>query len=101
MRLAFDQRQFAEVVAVEMEQVEGDHHDLVGLAAQLVLKHRKIRAAIESRNHDFGFDDGGRGLQQEGIIGDLLEMFGPVVAAAGVDPDCLVRRATAPGSRRT
>jgi hypothetical protein len=31
MHLAFAERQFAQVVAVEIEQVEGHHHDVVGL----------------------------------------------------------------------
>jgi hypothetical protein len=28
-RLAFDQRQFPQIVAIEMEQIESDQHDLV------------------------------------------------------------------------
>ena len=38
MSLALDQRQLSKIVAVEIEQVEGDQHDPGRLSLQLVLK---------------------------------------------------------------
>jgi hypothetical protein len=50
-----------------MEQIEGDHHDLRGLALQLVLQDREVGG----RDHDLTVDDGRAGIDQEGVVGDL------------------------------
>jgi hypothetical protein len=85
--LAFDQRQLLQVIAVEIEQVEGDQHDHVGPSLQFVLQHREIRGAIYGRHHDFAVDDGGAGADVPGVVGDLPDALGPVVAAPGEDLD--------------
>jgi hypothetical protein len=38
MRLALDQRQLSKVIAIEIEEVEGDQHYLCRLSLQLLLK---------------------------------------------------------------
>ena len=83
VHLALDQRQFSQVLAVEVEQIESDHDDPVGLAAQLVLQHGEIRGAVCCRNDHFAVDDGTAGVDQVGVGRDLAEAPGPVVAAAG------------------
>ena len=90
VRLALDQRQLPQVVAVEIEQVEGDHHDLGGPALQLVLQHREIGGAVGGRHHDLAVDDRRARADVPGVVGDLLEAVGPVVAAAGEDLHGLV-----------
>ena len=51
VRLALDQRQLPQIVAVEVEQIEGDQHDLGRLALQFVLQDREVGRAVLGR-HD-------------------------------------------------
>ena len=90
MRLALDQRQLPQIVAVEIEQIEGDHHDLGRLALQLVLQHREVGGAVGGGHDDLAVDDRRAGADVPSIVGDLLEALGPVVAAPGEDLDRLV-----------
>ena len=46
MRLAFEERKLPQVLAVEVEQVEGDHDEAGGLAPQFVLQRGEIRRAV-------------------------------------------------------
>ena len=90
VRLALDQRQLPQIVTVEVKQVERDQHDLGRLALQLVLQDREVGGAVRGRHDDLAIDDRGTGADVPGIVGDLLEAFGPVVAAPGEDLDGLV-----------
>jgi hypothetical protein len=63
----------------------GDHHDLVGLALQLVLQDGKVRGAICSWYDHFAVDDRRTGTDMPRLVGDLPEALGPVIAAAGED----------------
>jgi hypothetical protein len=36
-------------VAIEVKQIEGDHHDLFGLPLEFVLQNREIRGAVLCR----------------------------------------------------
>jgi hypothetical protein len=72
------------------EQVERDHHDLRGFALEFVLQHREVCGAVGGRDHDLAVDEGGTGIDQERIAGDLLEPAGPVVAAASENRGALV-----------
>ena len=88
--LALDQRQLPKIAAVQIEQIERDQHDLGRLALELVLQHREIGGAVGGGHHDLAVDDGGARLDVPGVVGDLLEAVGPVVAAPGEDLDRLV-----------
>jgi len=81
--LALEQRQLPQVVAVEIKQIEGDHHDLFRSPLEFVLQHREIRGAIYCRDHSLAVDDRGPGVNVPGVGGDLSETVGPVVAASG------------------
>lgn len=69
-RFTLDQRQFSQVVAIEIEQVEGNHHDARRLALHFVLQDRKIRGAVGGRNDDFAVDDRGSGANVPGVVGE-------------------------------
>src|SRR5712691_989165 len=44
--LTFEQRQLPQIVAVEVKQIERDHHDLFGSSLEFVLQHREVRGAV-------------------------------------------------------
>jgi hypothetical protein len=90
IRLALDQRQFSQVLAVEVEQIESDHDEPIGLAAQFVLQHGKVGGAVDRRHDDLTIDDGAAGVDQVRVGRDLAEAPGPVIAAAGKDLDGIV-----------
>jgi hypothetical protein len=46
LRLALEQRQFSQVLSVEIEQVECDHDDLGGIPLQLVLQYGEIGGVV-------------------------------------------------------
>jgi hypothetical protein len=83
--LARDQRKFSHVVAVEMERVEGDHHDPGRLALQLVLRHREVGGAVGGRDHDLAVDDCGPrvdGGRDPDITGTIIGLFS--LSASGI-----------------
>ena len=88
--LAPEQRQLPEVAAVEVQQIERHQDDAGGLSLQLVLQHREIGGAVGGRHDDLAVDDRRGGLDVPGVVGDLLEAMGPVMAAPGEDLDGLV-----------
>jgi hypothetical protein len=45
------------------------------------LQHRKVSRAIGGRHHDLAVDDRGACRDVLGVVGDLLEAVGPVMAA--------------------
>ena len=90
VRLALDQRQLSQIIAVEVKQIEGDQHDLSRLALQLVLQNGEIGGAVFGRNDDLAIDDRRTGADVPRVVSDLSEAFGPVVAAPGEDLDRLV-----------
>ena len=55
--LALKQRQPPEVVAVEVKQIECDHHDLFGMALEFVLQHQEVRGAVVCRDHHLAIND--------------------------------------------
>ena len=63
---------------------------LGGLTLELVLQHREIGGAVGGRHDDLAVDDRRGRLDVPGVVGDLLEAVGPVVAAPGEDLDRLV-----------
>ncbi len=81
--LALEERQLPQVVAVQVKQIEGDHHDLVGSALEFVLQHRKVRGAVFRWDHHLAVDDRRPGIYVPSIGSDLSETVGPVVAASG------------------
>jgi hypothetical protein len=71
LRLALDQGQLLQVVAVEIEEVEGHQHDPGGCALQFVLQDGEVGGAVLDRDDDFAVDDGGAGADVPGVVGDL------------------------------
>jgi hypothetical protein len=71
----------SQVAPVEIQQVEGDQHDPVRVALQLVLQDGKIRGAVVGRRDDLAVDDGTPGADVPGVGGDLPEPVGSVVTA--------------------
>jgi hypothetical protein len=92
MGFALEQPQFPKVVDVEIEQVQGHHHDLGRGTLQFVLKDRKVCPAVGCRSHDLATDDGRACVDVPSVVGDLLEMFRPVVAATGEDFDRFIHK---------
>jgi hypothetical protein len=60
-------------MAIEIERIESDHHDLGRSALQLVLQHGKIGRSICCGCHDFTIDDRRTAADMPSIVGDLLE----------------------------
>src|SRR3954469_875909 len=85
--LALDQRQFPQVVTIEIKQVEGDQHNPARTAFQLILQNREIRGAVNRWNDDLAVDDRRPGTNVPCVGSDFLETMSPVVAASGEDPD--------------
>jgi hypothetical protein len=84
MSLALDQRQFSQILmTVEIKQIESDHDEPVGLAAQLVLQHGEIRGAVCCRHHHLAVDYRGAGIDQIGVVTKLAEAPGPVITPPG------------------
>jgi hypothetical protein len=83
MHLALDQQQLWKVIAIEIEQVECDQHDLFRLSLELVLKDGKIRRAVSGGNDDLAIDGSRAGSDVSGVVGNLPEALGPILAAAG------------------
>ena len=79
--LTLEQRPLPEVVAVEVKQVEGDHHDPFASPLEFVLQHREVRGAVRCRDHHLAIDDRRSGIDVPGIGCDLSETVAPVVAA--------------------
>src|SRR4051812_13474706 len=69
--LRFDERQLPQILAIEIEQVKGDHDQSLGLAAQLILQHGKVGGAVGGWNDDLAIDDGAAGVDQVGVGRDL------------------------------
>ena len=63
---------------------------MVDLPLQLVLQHGEIGRAVGGRHDDLAVDDRRAGVDVPGVVGDLPEALGPVVAAPGEDLDGLV-----------
>lgn len=90
MLLALDERQLPQIVAIEIQQVESDHHDFGRLAFELVLQHREVRGAFGGGHDDLTVDNGRACADQERIVGDLFETGRPVMAPPRVDGRVLV-----------
>jgi hypothetical protein len=85
LHLALEQRLLTKIIAVDVKQIEGDQHDLLGAALQLVLQHREVRGAIGGWSDYFAVDDRRTRLDVPGVRRDLPKAVGPVVAAPGKD----------------
>jgi hypothetical protein len=81
--LTLNQRQPPEVVAVEVKEIERDHHDLLRPPLEFVLQHREVSGAVLCRDHHLAIDDRRSGIDVPGIGCDLSKTVGPVVAAPG------------------
>ena len=57
MGLALDQRQFSQITAVEIEQVEGHQYDLGGTPLQFILQYGEISGAVRGWHDDLAIDD--------------------------------------------
>jgi hypothetical protein len=81
--LAFDQRRPPEVIAVEVKQVERDQDDLrrCPSARSAGQRSRWCRSRQERQTSPSMI---AAGTDVPGIVGDLAEALGPVVAATGV-----------------
>jgi len=77
-----EQRQPPEVIAIEVKQIERDHHDLLRTPLEFVLQHREIRGAVVCRDHHLAINDRRSGINVPGIGCDLSETI-PVVTAPG------------------
>ena len=55
--LALEQAQLPQVVAVEIEQIEGDHHDLSRPTFEFVLQHGEVGCSVIGRHHYLAVDD--------------------------------------------
>src|SRR5271156_1055594 len=86
-------------MAVEIEKIESDHHDLGRSALQLVLQYRKLDRAIGCRRHHLAIDDRRPRADMPSIVGDLLEPLGPFVAAPCEHVPRLMRRGRRTASR--
>jgi hypothetical protein len=80
LHLALEQRLLTKIIAVDVKQIEGDQHDLLGAALQLVLQHREVRGAIGGWSDYFAIDDRRTRLDVPGVRRDLPKAVGPVVA---------------------
>ena len=73
VRLALDQRQFPQVVAIEIEQVKRDQHDLRRFALQLVLQDGEVGGAALGRDNDLAVNDRRTGSDVPGVVSNLAE----------------------------
>ena len=78
--LALDQRQGAQVVAVELEQVEGVQHRL--MAPALAAQRTEVRCPVVAGDHRLAVDQERCGLDAESSVNDGREAVGPVMASA-------------------
>ena len=86
--LALDQRQAAQIVPVEIEQVEGHVDQPVRVfLGELAPQRLEIRQAGLADHGRFAVDDQLPRRKRLGCACDLAELLGPVIAAAGEDPD--------------
>jgi hypothetical protein len=88
MCLPLDQRQLPKIVAVEVQEIEGDENDLGRLALQLVLQQEKSVVPSSAGTTTSPSMMAEPAADVPGVAGDLLEAVRPVVATAGEDLDC-------------
>ena len=81
--LARDVGERGQVLAVELEQVEGEERH-VAARADRVLQRREVGAAVLERD-DLAVDQRRRDRQRGRRLGDPSELVGPVEARAGID----------------
>jgi hypothetical protein len=62
------------------------------ILVEFVPQHREVGGAVGGRDNDLAVDDRGACADVPGLVGDLLEAFGPVVATAGEDLDRAVHK---------
>ena len=86
--LALDQRQAAQIVPVEIEQVEGHVDQPVRVfLGEFAPQRLEIRQAGLADHGRFAVDDQLSRRKRLGCACDLAELLGPVIAAAGEHPD--------------
>ena len=81
-RFALDERHARQIPAVEMQQIEGDEHDLGPRARQRVLQALKARDAVRVVDDGFAVDERRAARQRARRRRDGFEALGPIVAAA-------------------
>jgi hypothetical protein len=79
-RLALNQPQVAQVVAVMLDQVEGVQHRLMAPASGP--QRTEVRHPVVASDHRLAIDQERRGFDAEGSINDGREAVGPVRAVA-------------------
>ena len=67
---------------VQVKQIECDQHDLIRFVLQFVLQSGKVGAAVGRRYHYLAVENRGSSGNVPGVVSDLFESIGPVVAAA-------------------
>jgi hypothetical protein len=85
--LALDQGRLPQIVAVEIEQVEGNQRDPGRLALEFVLQNGTISRAVFGRQHDFAVDDRRAGRDVPCVVGNFAKTLGPIIAATGAELD--------------
>ncbi|TCR68184.1 hypothetical protein EV560_10210 [Bosea sp. BK604] len=91
-RAALVEPQLAQVVAVEIEQVEGierrgGRSQLAARAAERLLQGEEIGSALGIEHDSFAIDDRAVDAEQTGSLRHGREAVAPVMAAACDDPD--------------
>jgi hypothetical protein len=74
-------------VTVEIEQVEGDHHDFGRLALQLILQYREIRSPVRGGYDDFAVNDRRPRFNVPSVGRDFSEAIGPIISSTGKNFD--------------
>jgi hypothetical protein len=89
--LAFDQRRSAQIVAVEIKQVESGIYQAIGvLLCEFPAQRLEVRQAGIAVHRRFAVHDQLVCRERFGRVCDLAELIGPIVAAARVDCDPLM-----------
>ena len=81
--LALDQRQLAQVLPVEMHEIEGGERDARVPALDRFDERGEIRDALVVEDHRFAVDHGALHAERFARLAQALEARGPVVALAG------------------
>jgi hypothetical protein len=77
-----------QIVSVEVEQIERNHHDLGRSPLQLILRNRKVPASVGRRRDDFAVDNRGASANMPGVGGDLREPPMPRLLPSDQCPKC-------------
>ena len=85
--LARQQRRAREIVAIEMQEVEGVEHEIVAARFQLLLEGAEARMALRILDHDLAVDQRLPRRQCRQRRGDGLELAGPIETSPRLELD--------------